>query len=221
MKKSYIIGAIFIASLLIIIIGMISASDQIKPLSQTDTRGVGDNLGSGYTSDATGNVGEQIKPAAQTDTRGVGEQIRPASQQDLPSNGNGGYVASQGSSYSSSDKPKPSDSVKFSANLSADLNSTSNATGNATFVLNKTSDKMAYNLAYSGLSSNETGAEISIPGLIDSATNQTVAYQLNEKSGAFVILNAIKDYFINNQALVRIKTILFPGGEISGQIRII
>ena len=46
-------------------------------------------------------MAEQLRPANQIANRGVGVQIRPANQQNLPSTGNGGYIPSQGSKYSS------------------------------------------------------------------------------------------------------------------------
>ncbi len=170
----------------------------------------------------------QIRPAPQTDSRGVGEQIRPANQQALPSNGNGNYNPSEGSSYSSSvyHAPPVANIVKLNATLNGtNVNSTSNATGNASFVLNKTSNTLNYNLTYDGLSSNATGAEIVIPDLlVNDSNNNTVAYNIqlgNLQSGIISILQNIESYILEGKALVKIRSLLFPAGEISGQIRII
>ena len=168
---------------------------------------------------------DQIRPAPQTDSRGVGEQIRPANQQNLPSDGNGNYQPSEGSTYSSSayHAPPVVDTAKLNATLnSTDLNTTSNATGNASFVLNKTSNTLTYNITYSGLSSNETGAEIDVPGLM--IDNQTVSYQLplgEIKQGVISFVQDVQSYILNGNALVKIKSILFPDGEVSGYIKLI
>ena len=169
---------------------------------------------------------DQIRPAPQTDSRGNGEQIRPINQQNLPSDGNGGYSPSEGSSYSSSvhHEPPVSNDVKLQATLnSTDLNTTSNATGNASLTLDTTTNELSYDITYSGLSSNETGAELDVPGLI--IENQTVSYQLSlgeVKQGIISLANDVKDYILSGgNALIKIKSMLFPEGEVSGYIKII
>ncbi len=167
---------------------------------------------------------DQIRPAPQTESRGIGEQIRPANQQSLPTEGNGDYHPTEGSSYSSSVyvAPPVSDTVKLKANLNG---TNTNATGNVTFSMNKTSNTLNYNLSYSGLSSNASGAEIVIPDLlINDSNNNTVAYSIqlgNLKSGIITFLQNIENYILEGKALVKIRSLLFPNGEISGQIRII
>lgn len=165
---------------------------------------------------------DQIRPAPQTDSRGVGEQIRPANQQNLPSDGNGNYQPSEGSSYSSSvhNEPVINDTVK----MKAVLNNTNltNATGTGDFLLNKTANTLSYNISYSGLSSNETGAELDVEGLM--INNQTVSYQLplgEIKQGVISFVQEVQDYILNGNALVKIKSLLFPDGELSGYIKII
>ncbi len=168
---------------------------------------------------------EQIRPAPQTDSRGVGEQIRPANQQSLPSNGNGNYHPTEGSSYSSSvyHAPPVIDTVKLNATLNGtNINSTSNVTGNASFVLNKTSNTLSYSIEFNNLSSNQTGAEITFPGLL--VQNQTISYQLglgNIKNGIITIIQEVESYLLEGKALVKIRSLLFPDGEIGGEIKII
>jgi hypothetical protein len=168
---------------------------------------------------------DQIRPAPQTDSRGTGDQIRPANQQTLPTDGNGGYTPSEGSSYSSSEYHAPPvvDTVNMHAELNnTDLNTTSNATGTGQFVLNTTSNTLSYDVTYSNLSSNETGAEITVPGVI--VNNETVSYQLpfgDIKTGVISFLEEVKTFFLNGNALVKIKSLLFPDGEVSGYIKII
>ena len=168
---------------------------------------------------------DQIRPAPQTDSRGDGVQIRPANQGNLPSDGNGGYVPSEGSSYSSSVSHAPVDNtVKLQAILnSTDLNTTSNTTGNASLTLDTATGDLSYNITYSDLSSNETGAELDVPGLI--VDNQTVSYQLplgEVKQGIINLANDVKDYILSGgNALIKIKSMLFPEGEMSGYIKII
>jgi hypothetical protein len=168
---------------------------------------------------------DQIRPAPQTDSRGNGEQIRPANQQSLPSDGNGNYQPSEGSSYSSSQNHEPPvvDTVNLKSELnSTDLNTTSNATGFGNFVLNTTSNELSYDIEYNGLSSNETGAEIDAPGLI--LNNETVSYNLplgEIKQGIITLAEEAKNFFLNGGALVKIKSMLFPDGEVSGYIKII
>lgn len=168
---------------------------------------------------------EQIRPAPQTESRGLDEQIRPANQQDLPSNGNGNYNPSEGSSYSSSIQKAPlvSDSVKLTANLNAsNINSTSNATGTASFVLNKTSNTMSYNITYTGLSSNETSADITIPGVLIQNNTVSLPLQLGHvRNGIISFVQEIENYLLNGSALIKIRSLLFPNGEIGAQIRII
>ena len=168
---------------------------------------------------------DQIRPAPQTDSRGVGEQIRPANQQNLPSDGNGNYQPTEGSSYSSSIHKAPPilDTVKLNATLNnTDLNTTSNASGSGDFLLNETDNTLSYNISYSDLSSNETGAEIDVPGIM--IDNQTVSYQLplgEIKQGVISFVQELQSYILNGNALVKIRSFLFPEGEISGYIRII
>lgn len=168
---------------------------------------------------------DQVRPAPQTDSRGTGEQIRPANQQNLPSDGNGGYSPSQGSSYSSSvyHEPPVSDTMKLNSTLNnTDLNTTSNATGKGDFLLNKTANTLSYNITYSGLSSNETGAEITVPGLM--INNQTVSFPLplgELKQGVISFVQELQSYILNGNALVKIRSLLFPDGEISSYIKII
>ncbi len=167
----------------------------------------------------------QIRPAPQTDSRGTGEQIRPANQQNLPSDGNGGYTPSEGSSYSSSihQTPPVVDTVKLNATLNGtNINSTSNATGTGDFVLNKTANTLDYNITYIGLSSNETGAEIDVQGLI--TNNQTVSFLLplgEIKQGVISFVQEVENYILDGNVLVKIKSLLFPDGEISGYIKMI
>lgn len=165
---------------------------------------------------------DQIRPAPQTESRGVGEQIRPANQQSLPSDGNGNYHPTEGSSYSSSVYVAPPvvNIVKLNATLNGtNINSTSNVTGNASFVLNKTSNTLSYSMEFNNLSSNETSAEITIPGLL--IQNQTVSYPLqlgNIKNGIITFVQEVENYLLEGKALIRIRSLLFPNGEIGGQI---
>jgi len=169
---------------------------------------------------------DQIRPAPQTESRGVGEQIRPANQQNLPTEGNGDYHPSEGSSYSSSVSHAPPvvNTVELNATLNnTDLNTTSNATGTGDFVLNTDSNELSYNIDYSNLSSNETGAELDFPGL-NSEDNQTVSYILplgELKQGILNLAEDAKNLLLNNGAIVKIRSMLFPDGEVSGYIRII
>lgn len=166
---------------------------------------------------------DQIRPAPQTESRGVGEQIRPANQQNLPSDGNGNYQPTEGSSYSSLIYQAVNNTLKMRAVLNSNLtNATSNATGTGDFVINKTSNKLSYNITYSNLSSNETGAEIVISNL--TMNNQTVSFPLalgNIKQGVVSFVEEVQSYIINGKALVKIRSLLFPDGEISGQIRVV
>jgi hypothetical protein len=167
---------------------------------------------------------DQIRPAPQTDSRGDGEQIRPANQQNLPSDGNGGYSPSEGSSYSSKIRSHVTTNVNLNAVLNnTDLNTTSNATGNASLTLDTATNELSYDITYSGLSSNETAAELDVPGLI--VENQTVSYQLSlgeVKQGIISLANDVKDYILSGgNALIKIKSLLFPEGEVSGYIKII
>lgn len=165
---------------------------------------------------------DQIRPASQTDSRGVGEQIRPANQQNLPSDGNGNYYSTEGSSYRSSVyvEPPAVTTVKLNATLNGtNLNTTSNVTGNATFVLNKTSNTLSYSIELNNLSSNETFSDISIPGLL--IENQTVSYPLelgNMKNGVISFINEVENYIIEGKAFVKIRSLFFPDGEIGGKI---
>ncbi len=169
---------------------------------------------------------EQVRPAPQTESRGVGEQIRPANQQGLPSDGNGNYHSSEGSStYSSSIQTTPpvSDSVKLTATLNgSNINSTSNATGFASFALNKTSNTLRFNLTFGNLSSNQSGAEITVPGLL--IQNNTVSYplQLGQiQNGIISFIQEVESYLLEGKAIIKIRSLLFPNGEIGGQIKII
>lgn len=168
---------------------------------------------------------EQIRPAPQTESRGVNEQIRPANQQNLPSDGNGNYHATEGSSYSSSIYKAPivSDSVKLTASLNgSNINSTSNAVGNASLVLNKTSNTLSYDLTYSDLNSNESGAEIIIPGLLFENNTASYSLQLGEiKKGIISFMQEAESYLLEGKALIKIRSLLFPNGEIGGEIKII
>ena len=165
---------------------------------------------------------DQIRPAPQTGSRGVGEQIRPANQQSLPSDGNGNYHPTEGSSYSSSVyvAPPVTDIVKLNATLNGtNINSTSNVTGNSSFVLNKTSNTLSYSIEFNNLSSNETSAEITVPGLL--IQNQTISYPLqlgNIKNGIISFMQEVESYLLEGKALVKIRSLLFPDGEIGGQI---
>jgi hypothetical protein len=172
---------------------------------------------------------EQIRPAPQTEGRGVGEQIRPANQQSLPSDGNGNYHPSEGSSYSSSEHSSPppvSDTVRLTSNINgSNINSSSNSTGSASFVLNKTSDTLSFDINYNDFSSNVTGSEIIIPDLmINNSNNSTVPYSIDLgvlKSGIVSFLEQAKSYILEGKAILKIRSILFPDGEIGGSIRII
>lgn len=168
---------------------------------------------------------DQIRPAQQTDSRGVGEQIRPANQQSLPSDGNGGYSPSQGSSYSSgysSSSPSVDETVKMKTVLNSTNLSNSNATGTADILLNKTDNTLTYNITLSGLSSNETSTSITIPWLI--INNQTVSIPLplgEMKQGVISYISEIESYLLNGNAFLKVRSLLFPEGEIGGEIKII
>ncbi len=169
---------------------------------------------------------EQIRPAPQTESRGVDEQIRPINQQGLPSDGNGNYHPAEGSGYSSSvytPPPVVSDRVKMKAVLNSNLtNTTSNATGTGNFVVNKTSNTLSYNITYNGLSSNETLSDMSVPGLV--VNNQSVSFPLPSgeiKQGVINYIQNIESYLLEGKLLVKIRSLLFPNGEISGELKII
>lgn len=165
---------------------------------------------------------DQIRPAPQTESRGVGEQIRPANQQSLPSDGNGNYQPTQGSVYSSNiyQAPPVVDIVKLNASLNGvNINSTANSTGNATFVMNKTSNTLTYNISFFGLSSNETSSDISVPGIL--VNNQSISYSLglgNFKQGVITFLEEVQSYILEGKAIIKIRSLLFPEGELGGQI---
>lgn len=168
---------------------------------------------------------EQIRPAPQTESRGEGVQIRPANQQNLPANGNGNYNPTEGSSYSSSVyiAPPVVSTVKLNASLNNNLtNVSTNATGKGNFILNKTANSLSYNITYYNLSSNETGTEIFVPGIL--INNQSVSYSLpigEIKSGIIFFAKEVKELILNQNSILRIKSLFFPNGEISGEIRII
>jgi len=166
---------------------------------------------------------DQIRPAPQTESRGIGEQIRPANQQSLPTDGNGGYSPSEGSSYSSSDKPLSYYDVTMNAELNnAGVNNTSNATGNASFVLNTKENTLNYDIEYSNLSSNETSAEIIVTDVIVNDMPVSYTLSLGEiKRGVISFAKEVESYILEGKALIKIRSLLFPEGEFSGQIRII
>jgi len=161
---------------------------------------------------------DQIRPAPQTDSRGVGEQIRPANQQNLPSDGNGEYQPTQGSGYSSSKY-----SSRYDINLTTEISNTgvngsSNATANASFVLNTKKNTMNYTIESSDLSSNETSAEIEINDTTPILYNLPIG---EIKKGMISFAKEIEEYILEGKAWIKIKSFLFPNGELIGQIKIV
>lgn len=175
---------------------------------------------------------EQIRPANQMPGRGVGEQIRPANQMNLPEHGN--YNPTQGSDYSSGYSSEDNEGNNHNetenktnsiVNFQAVLNNTnatnlsSNATGKGLFVLDNRTNTLSYNITYEDLSSNETGAYILGPFVPE--LNSTISFALslgNEKIEALNYPKIIEDYIISGKTYVKILSLLFPEGEISGEI---
>jgi len=172
-------------------------------------------------------IAEDIRPANQREDNGIGVQVRPANQMNLPSNGNGGYVPTQGSSYNSgytvplSAQLKPINKTNLTIVNGTNITTEkiSNATGNAKFVVNKASNTLSYDVQYSQLSSNETGASINGPALVNqnAATLLFLPLGIN-KIGIIHYADAIEKYLLSGQTYLNIKSLLFPNGEIRGQI---
>lgn len=167
-------------------------------------------------------LAEDIRPANQREDKGTGVQIRPANQIDLPSNGNGGYIPTQGSSYNSGYAPTLSSEMKSVSNVNSTINSTnltSNATGTAKFVVDKTANTLSYDVQYSQLSSNETEASINGPASINQNAVALLFLPLgSNKLGILHYAEAIEKYLLSSQTYINIKSLLFPNGELRGQI---
>ena len=167
-----------------------------------------------------------IRPANQIEDRGVGVQIRPANQINQPSDGNGGYKPTQGSSYSSrtSDSDDSEDenniNLKSVINGTNEVNSTeSAANGTGLFILNEDENTLTYSINYEGLSSNETGAHIHGPAV--EGENIPILYNLPLglfKSGTINYNEEEESDILSGLWYVNIHSLLFPEGEIIGQI---
>jgi len=163
---------------------------------------------------------QDIRPANQREDKGTDVQIRPANQLDLPSNGNGGYVPTQGSSYSSGYTAQLNSEMNSTAKINSTnlTNMTSNATGTAKFVVDKASNTLSYDVEYKDLSSNETGTTINMQGLNQNAIELLFLPIGMHKVGVVKYVDAIEEYLLNGQTYINIKSLLFPNGELRGQI---
>lgn len=165
-------------------------------------------------------LAEDIRPANQREDKGTGVQVRPANQMNLPSNGNGGYVPTQGSSYNSGyTTPLKAELKPLKTNITNSTNLTSNATGNAKFVVDKAANTLSYDVQYSKLSSNETGASINGPATINQNAVALLFLPLGaNKVGILHYAEAVEKYLLSSQTYINIKSLLFPNGELRGQI---
>lgn len=219
MRLKFTLAIISMFVVLALITSVIASAEQIRPANQVNQdTGYSPNVGSDYSSTGTNenNRNDQIRPAAQTDNRGVGEQIRPANQLNQDT----GYSSSEGSRYSSGQV-----SEKTKIDMKADLlrttetagNITSSASGTGSIIVNKRANTLSYDITYQDLSSNETEADIYKPF----NGTDTVLFSLplgQHKVGVLSYGQSLELDILNGMSYINIHSILFPNGELKGQI---
>lgn len=95
----------------------------------------------------------------------------------------------------------------------------SNGVGTGVFVLDTVNNTLSYNITFSGLTSNETGAHIHGP--VDSMTNTGILFPLASGSPKIGVWNYSQDQendILAGNMYVNIHSTNYPNGEIRGQI---
>ncbi|MBX2999216.1 MAG: CHRD domain-containing protein [Caldilineaceae bacterium] len=95
----------------------------------------------------------------------------------------------------------------------------STATGSATVVVNTADNSLQYNISFTGLTSQETGAHIH--GFAPPGTNAGILFNLpagNPKVGTLSYTDAQEANILAGLTYINIHSSTFPGGELRGQI---
>ncbi|MEM0465659.1 MAG: CHRD domain-containing protein [Candidatus Pacearchaeota archaeon] len=224
---------IFLA-LELISFGVVNA-EAIRPANQENlNKGYMPLQGSSYSSSGSQSHDKpsDIRPAPQTTDRGVGEQIRPANQIDLQKD----FKPSEGSDYSSGIDGQqnakismyvvlnPQSKTEFvlneTTNETEEVIVTSDASGSGSFVLDELANSLSFNISYQGLSSNETSATIN--RIFNNTVETLYVLPLGQKKiGIWTYDQCLELDIKNGLTYIDIKSILFPAGELKGEILMI
>ncbi len=93
------------------------------------------------------------------------------------------------------------------------------ATGSGVITMNTTTNELAFNISFSGLSGSETGAHIH--GFAPPGSNAGILYGLpsgSPKIGSLTYTEAQEANLLAGLSYVNIHSSAFPGGEIRGQV---
>lgn len=222
MDKKYLIIGLMLTSLLLI--QVIVASEDIRPINQIPSRGVGEMYrpANQMNEPSTGNNDYVPEHGSKYCSKKCKEETEPTPTPEPTITPEPTPSPSPSPTVNPTPTPTESNLVNLEAVLSpqTESNRTSGANGTGSFVLDKQNKTLSYNIEYQGLSSNETSA--SIDADIDNSTQVLFVLPIgNLKIGVFSFNETVQPYILNGNSFVKISSLLFPNGELKGTINII